>query len=443
MLKRLFGFTKREWSYIFYDWAESAHTVIIGSFVFPILYGILMENAGFNTAEAGSIYGFIATGLSAFIAILSPILGTYAEYKGMKKKMFMAFFVFGILFSIGLSFYPLDPSLIWVVLILYAGSMIGYAGTNIFYDSFIVDVTSDERMDRVSTAGYAFGYIGGSTIPLVISLFILQFLPDLAGLPASWALDYGFRICFLLSAVWWLLFSIPFAKNVQQQYGVDKVEHPIRNSFKRLWKTIRNIKQYRVIVLFLIGYFFYIDGVHTIISMAIPFANDVIGGGDPSFNATSTLLPIMIVIQILAFFFALLFSFLSKKYKTKHLLIATILVYCVIAIFGFFVSTVTHFWILGILVATSQGGIQALSRSYFGKLVPEDKANEFFGFYSIFGRIASIMGPALVGLFTVLAGNQIGDMRYGILSLILLFIIGLVMFIVVIKVEAKEAQQPH
>ena len=436
MLKKLFDFDKKEWGFIFYDWAESAHTVIIGSFIFPILWGILFENAG--SATAGALYGVLSTVISLIIAILSPILGTFAEYKGMKKKMFLTFFCVGIGFTLLLSFYPLDPSLIWITLFLYAGSMIGYAGTNIFYDSFIVDVTNDERMDKVSTAGYAFGYIGGSTIPLVIALLLLVILPDALNWDPSFQLNYGFRICFLITALWWLLFSIPFIKNCNQKYGVEKDAHPIKATFERLGKTFKDIKKYKIVFFFLLAYFFYIDGVHTIIAMAIPFANDVLGHGDPNFDASTSLIPVLIVIQILAFFFALLFGAISKKFKTRNLLLITISVYCFIAVYGFFIDSMTDFWILGILIATSQGGIQALSRSYFGKIVPEDKSNEFFGFYSIFGKVAAIMGPALVSLGTVLAGSHPGDMRYGVLSLIILFIIGFVLFIYVDRLNAKK-----
>lgn len=436
MLKKLFDFNKKEWSFIFYDWAESAHTVIIGSFIFPILWGILLDNAG--SATAGVLYGFLSTAISLIIAVLSPILGTYAEYKGMKKKLFLAFFLAGIGFTFLLSFYPIDSRFIWITLILYSGSMIGYAGTNIFYDSFIVDVTSDERMDKVSTAGYAFGYIGGSTIPLIIALLLLVILPDALNWDPNFQLNYGFRICFIITAIWWLIFSIPLLKNVEQKYGVEKDKHPIKATFQRLAQTFKDIRKYKIVFLFLIAYFFYIDGVHTIIAMAIPFANDVLGHGDPNFDASTQLIPVLIVIQILAFFFALIFGVLSKKYKTKHLLMFTITIYCITAIFGFFVSNMTHFWILGFLIATSQGGIQALSRSYFGKIVPEDKSNEFFGFYSIFGKIAAIMGPSLVALGTLLAGGEPGDMRYGVLSLIVLFIIGFILFLYVESLQNKK-----
>jgi MFS transporter, UMF1 family len=438
MFKKLFNFTKKEWAYIMYDWAESAFTVTIGSFIFPILYGILMSDAGFNSSQSGAIYGFLATGISLVIAVLAPILGTYAEYKGMKKRLFMLFFIFGVVFNFFLAFYPLDPTFIWITLILYVVAMIGYSGTNIFYDSFIVDATTEDRMDSVSTTAYAFGYIGGSTIPLIVSLFILQFLPLLITVPENWALNFGFRIAFLFGAIWWLVFSIPLIKNISQSYGIDKVGNPVVESFKRLAHTLKDIKKYKTIVLFLIAYFFYIDGVHTIISMAIPFANDILGKGDPNFDATATLIPLVLLIQILAFIFAIIFSKISKFFKTSDLLVFTILMYTGITIFAFFINTIGGFYILGVLIATSQGAIQALSRSYFGKIVPADKANEFFGFYSIFARLAAVLGPALVGIGTLAAGGQPGDMRYGILSLIVLFVLGLVMFVYANKERSKE-----
>jgi UMF1 family MFS transporter len=438
MFKKLFNFTKKEWAYIMYDWAESAFTVTIGSFIFPILYGILMSDAGFNSSESGALYGFLATGISLVIAILAPILGTYAEYKGMKKRLFMIFFLFGVSFNFFLAFYPLDPAFIWITLILYIVAMIGYAGTNIFYDSFIVDATTKERMDSVSTTAYAFGYIGGSTIPLIFALFVLQFLPLLVSVPENWELNFAFRIAFLFGAIWWLVFSIPLIKNISQSYGIEKVGNPVVETFKRLGATLKDIKKYRTIVLFLIAYFFYIDGVHTIISMAIPFANDILGQGDPNFDATATLIPLVLLIQILAFFFAVIFSKIAKYFKTSDMLIFTILMYTGITIFAFFISTIGGFYVLGILIATSQGAIQALSRSYFGKLVPANKANEFFGFYSIFARLAAVLGPALVGIGTLVAGGQPGDMRWGILSLIALFVIGLAMFLYANKERNKE-----
>lgn len=431
-------FNKKEWSYIFYDWAESCFTVIVWSFIFPMLYGLLAK----NIEGSESIYGFIVSIISLSVALLSPILGTIADYRGYKKRFFLFFFIIGIVFTFLIGFYPADPKFWWMILLPYAVASIGYAGTNIFYDSFIVDVTTDERMDRVSTAGYAFGYLGGSTIPLVLAIVLLQVIPGLTtdGILTigSFSIPYdvytGFRITFFMTGIWWLVFSIPFLKNVNQEYGITPEPNPVLNSFKRLFHTFKNIKLYTPVFLFLIAYFFYIDGVHTIIAMAVPFASNAVDGITAD-NATATLLPILLAIQAAAFFFALLFAALAKRLRTRTLLLATLVIYCGIAVYALFVTKVGHFWILGMLVATSQGAVQSLSRSYYGKIIPKNMANEFFGFYTIFGRFAAVMGPTLVGGISLLVLKTFGEqkggtMRYGVLSLVVLFIIGGILFIV-------------
>lgn len=440
----LMNFNKKEWSYIFYDWAESSYTVIVSSFIFPMLYSAL---ADFDFAK--SIYAFLVSGVSLVVALLSPILGTISDYYGFKKKFFLFFFALGLVFTALISIFPTDPDLWWVILIPYTLSAIGYSGTNVFYDSFIVDATSDENMDRVSTAGYAFGYIGGSTIPLILALLLI---PDgsganFLGMQMPYDSFMGFRIIFLLTAFWWLFFAIPFVKNVTQVYGIEPEPHPVKQSFIRLWKTFLDARHYRGVFIFLIAFFLYIDGVHTVISMAVPFAEDAIQEVKDYMlvegSSTGKLLPVLLVIQIVAFFFALLFARLSRKYSTKSLLLVTIGVYSVIAIFAAFITEMAHFWILGLLVATSQGAIQSLSRSYFGKIIPKNKANEFFGLYTVFGRFAAIFGPAIVGGVALffppdLAG---GTLRYGVSSLIILFILGGVLFLVSNKVNSTSAPQ--
>jgi UMF1 family MFS transporter len=437
------AFTKKEWSYIFYDWAESCFTVIVSSFIFPMLYGMLTK--GMNGAE--SIYGFLVSISTLVVAVLSPILGTIADYRGFKKRFFLFFFILGISCTVLIGLYPAEPSLWWVVLIPYVLSCIGYAGTNVFYDSFIVDVTEDERMDQVSTTGYAFGYIGGSTIPLVLSIVLLQILPgmtkngllSLGGLSFPYDVYTGFRITFFMTALWWLLFSIPFLKNVKQRYGIEPEPHVVRNAFRRLFTTMGNIRKYKKVFLFLGAFFLYIDGVHTIISMAVPFATNAIDSVNAD-NATGILLPILLAIQVAAFFFALLFSALSKRFSTLSLLLVTIGMYCLISLAGLFIREVWHFWILGMMVATSQGAIQSLSRSYFGKIIPKEMANEFFGFYTIFGRFASVLGPILVGGISLLVLSVTGPiaggtMRYGMVSLLVLFVLGATLFIRSAKVK--------
>lgn len=429
-------FTRKEWSYVFYDWAESCFTVIVAAFIFPLLWGQL--TAGVANGEA--IYGFVVAAVSLLVAILSPILGTIADYRGYKKRFFTFFFVLGIIFTFGIGFFPVEPELWWAILIPYILASVGYAGSNVFYDAFLIDVTSNERMDRVSTAGYAFGYIGGSTIPLILAIFLLQVLPaalageiiDIFGVRFEYTLDTGFRLTFFLTAIWWLLFSIPFLRNVRQIHGIAPEKQIVLNSFRRLAQTFKDIRSYKHIFVFLAAYFLYIDGVHTIISLAVPFAANAIEEITPD-NATAALLPVFLVIQVAAFAFSILFAILSRRYSTRSLLFVAIGIYTLISIFALFVTEVIHFWVLGLLVATSQGAIQSLSRSYFGKIVPKDKGSEFFGFYTIFGRFASILGPLLVagislGVTSIFGPIPGGTMRYGVLSLILLFGAGALIF---------------
>jgi UMF1 family MFS transporter len=425
----MFKFTKKEWSYILYDWAESAFTVVFATFIFPGLYTSLSTTGGGNLTndQSSILYQIIISGISILIAISSPILGTLSDYRGMKNRFFKLFFYVGIISSALIPLYPYFPW--WVVLIPFAISYLAYSATNVFYDSFIVDVTTDERMDRVSTTAYAFGYLGGSTIPLVIGIALIMLLEDTT---------LALQITFLLTTLWWLFFSIPFLKNVKQVYGIEPEKNPVKQSFSRLFSTLKEAKKYRKVFLFLIAFFLYIDGVHTIISQAVPFAVNAIPSVT-SDNVNDVLLPIFLMIQVAAFAFALIFSVLAKKYKTESLLLVTIGIYAFISLFGFFINEIWMFTILGLLVATAQGGIQSLSRSYFGKIIPKEKANEFFGLYTIFSRVAAFMGPAVIAIVSsivLLINNtdQIesetfpGAMRYGILALIVLFFLGGIIF---------------
>lgn len=354
--------------------------------------------------------------------MIGPILGTIADYRGMKKKFFTFFFVLGVTFTTMLAFVPFDNWLL--LLIFYTLAALGATGANVFYDGFIVDVTTNERMHKVSSRGYSLGYIG-STIPFLLSIVIIL-LAQREIIPIS--STNASRIAFVITAVWWVIFSIPMFKNVKQIHFVEKEGNLIVESFKRLGNTFKEIRQYRTVFLFLLAYFFYIDGVGTIISMSTAY------GSDLGLSATSLLI-VLFATQVVAGPFALLYGKLASKFTEKKMLYVGIIVYIIVCSYAFFLDTIVDFWILAMLVATSQGGIQALSRSYFAKIVPKENSNEFFGFYNIFGKFASIMGPLLVAITAQVTGNS----SYGVFSLIILFIIG---FIILTKVPEPKTAPP-
>jgi MFS transporter, UMF1 family len=401
--------TKEENSWVMYDWGSSAYSIIITTAVFPLFYKAAATNAGVSAANSTAYLGYTIAIATFILAMLGPILGTIADYQGNKKRFFRFFFTLGVTATAVLAFIPTDQWLL--LLICYTFAAIGSTGANIFYDAFLVDVTKEDRMDRVSSRGFGMGYIG-STIPFIISIAIIL-LAQKEVLPIT--TNTASKIAFLITALWWGLFTIPLFKHVHQRYYIEREPNPIANSFKRLSGTFREIKKYRALFLFLMAYFFYIDGVGTIISMSTAY------GSDLGISATSLLI-ILFVTQVVAAPFAILYGRLAERFGGKKMLYVGIIVYIIVCIYAYFLKTTMDFWILAMLVATSQGGIQALSRAYFAKLVPKEKSNEFFGFYNIFGKFASIMGPLLVGVTAQVTGNT----NSGVFSLVILFIVGLV-----------------
>ncbi|MFD3448207.1 MFS transporter [Microbacteriaceae bacterium 4G12] len=399
--------SKQETSWVFYDWANSAYSIIITTAIFPLYFKAAATGAGVSATSSTAYWGYANSFATLLISLLAPILGTIADYKGFKKRFFTFFFTLGIVFTTLLA---VVPSKLWLLLLLcYVLTVIGFAGANIFYDAFLVDITSSEKMNRISARGFAFGYIG-STIPFVICIALI-IMAQTKVIPLS--VSVTSQISFAITALWWGLFTIPMLKHVEQRYYIERESKPVIKSFKRLAQTFRQIKAYKPLLLFLLAYFFYIDGVDTIITMSTAYGTDL------GISATSLLL-ILFVTQIVAAPFALLYGKLSDSFSGKTMLYVGLIIYMIICIYAYFMKTTLDFWILAMLVATSQGGIQALSRSYFAKLVPKESANEFFGFYSIFGKFAAIMGPLLVGITAQLTGRT----NTGVFSLILLFMIG-------------------
>ncbi|WP_028392214.1 MFS transporter [Bacillus cihuensis] len=396
-----------ERSWALYDWANSAYSIVVVTAIFPLYFKSAASNAGIAAHTSTAYWGYANSLATLLVSILAPLLGTIADFRGFKKRFFTFFASLGVIFTLMLSVVPNNQ---WLILLgCFVLTSIGFAGANIFYDAFLVDVTDKERMHRISANGYALGYIG-STIPFVISIaFIILAQQEI--IPIS--VTVASQIAFAITALWWGLFTIPMLKNVEQKYYVDRVRHPVATSFKKLFLTLKNIKAYRALFLFLLAYFFYIDGVHTVITMSTAY------GSDLGLDAT-TLLIVLFVTQIIAAPFSMLFGKLSDRFNEKRMIAVGILVYIFICIYAYFLESALDFWILAMLVGTSQGGVQALSRSYFAKLIPKESSNEFFGFYNIFGKFAAILGPVLVGATAQMTGNT----SSGVFSLIILFVIG-------------------
>lgn len=297
-------------------------------------------------------------------------------------------------------------------LIVFLIAKVGFSASLIFYDSMLSDITDEERMDYVSSQGYAWGYIG-SCVPFVLCLVIV-----LGSDPLGIRMETAMGIAFVLVAVWWLLMSLPLLKNYEQKYYVEKKPHAIAQSFKRLGETFKNMKEEKQVFMFLLAFFFYIDGVYTIIDMATAY------GSALGLDSTGLLLALLVT-QIVAFPCAIIFGNLSYRIRTEKLIIVCIFAYLGIAIFAVFLKTQLQFWILAILVGMFQGGIQALSRSYFTKIIPEEHSGEYFGLMDICGKGASFVGTTIVSIVSQLTGN----ISMGVGMIAILFCIGIVIFL--------------
>jgi UMF1 family MFS transporter len=417
--------TKPEKSWVLYDWANSAHSTIISTAIFPLWFGQVAMNGGLSETQTSFWLGSANTGYAVIVALMAAVLGTLSDYKGFRKKLFTPFWLLGVVATGALVL--VGPQAWIFALVLYVLTFIGFAGANIFYDASLPDITTPGRLDMVSSMGFGYGYIGGSTIPFLISLVIIAMLSGMdfsGGLPVI-----GVKISFALTAIWWFIFTFPYLRNVKQKSGIDPGPSPVAMSFRRLLKTFREIKKHKKIFLFLVGYFFYIDGVNTIIKMATNFASSI-GVG------MMVLLGAVIGIQILAFPFALLYGRLAQKFGARSLLFVGIGVYAVITALGTIMplvpaaAAVPVFIAVAFLVATSQGGIQALSRSYFASIIPdENSTGEFFGFYNTMGKFAAIIGPFLMGAFPRIAfllgiANEQVAYSFGVGAIFILFLVG-------------------
>ncbi len=408
------GLSAAELSWSLYDVANSAYILLVTA-VIPIYLKSVGQAAGYDTFQVTTHWGIIQSAGTFVVALLSPVLGAMADYSGKKKRLFNLFLLLGLVSMFAMAVSDNYAFLLGANLL----AALGYAGANNFYDAFLVDVTDDSRMDYISSLGYALGYVG-SCIPFIASIVLILLDPFHMGgsLPV--------KVSFVITGGWWLLFSLPMEKFVRQRFHRGAAPRGyVRQSLKGVLQTLRDICRERQVALFLLAYFFYIDGVDTIIKMSTSFGADV---GVPDDQMILALL----VTQLVAFPAVLVMARLVKRFSAKGILLFSIAIYMGICVFGYFLSTAWQFWVLAICVAIVQGTIQALSRSYFGRLVPKERSNEYFGFYNILGKYATILGPLLMAVITAVTGSS----RGGVLSIALLFVVG---FAVLWRVEELPA----
>ena len=398
--------TKDEKRWVLYDVGNSAYTMLIAT-ILPIYFNALASNAGINEVDYLAYWGYAASVATLVVAFMGPVMGTLADTKNFRKPLFLATVIIGAVACVGM----IVPKHWLMFLVIYVISKIAYNASLILYDAMLVDVTTEEKMDTVSSHGYAWGYIG-SCIPFIASIAVVL-LNEKIGISMTMAMG----IAFTINAVWWVVMAIPLARHYKQKHFVELPEKPIKSSFTRLGYTIVDMKNHKNILVFLVAFFFFIDGVYTIISMATAY------GSSLGLDSTGLLLALLVT-QIVAFPCALIFSRFSKKYPTDLLLKVCIGAYIIIAIYAIQLDKQMEFWVLAVFVGMFQGAIQALSRSYFAKIIPAEKSGEYFGIYDICGKGATFMGTALVGGVAQLTGVQ----NAGVAVVGVMFVIGFFLF---------------
>ena len=401
-----FKVTPLERAWILYDVGNSAFVLMIATLV-PIFFNALAEAGGLSKVDYLAYWGYASSVVTVITAVLGPILGTLADTKGFKKPIFMLCLFVGVVGCCAMG-----VARTWLpFLVIFILAKIGFSGSLVFYDSMLGDVTTPERMDMVSSRGYAWGYIG-SCIPFVVCL-ALVLGSGMIGLSQMTALS----IALLITAAWWLITTLPLLRKYKQINYVEVEQHAIRQSFVRIGHTLKHLYKDKQVFWFLLAFFCYIDGVYTIIDMATAY------GAALGLDTTGLLLALLVT-QIVAFPSALIFGVLSQKYPSSKLIPVCIAAYVGIAVVAFFLTQQWQFWVLAVVVGMFQGGVQALSRSHFAKIIPAEKSGEYFGLFDICGKGASFLGTMIVSVGSQLTGSA----NVGVGSIAVLFVIGFVLF---------------
>ena len=410
--------TKAEKFWILYDVGNSAFTLLIST-IMPIYFNYLAESAGLNEVEYLAFWGYAASVSTLLVAFIGPVAGSFADGRDFKKPVFIAALAVGCIGCLALGL-----ARQWLIfLVIFVIAKVGYSSSLVFYDSMLSDITTPDRMDNVSSQGYAWGYIG-SCVPFVLCLAVVL-TTGITGL----SMETAMMIAFMIVAAWWVLCTLPLLKIYRQKHFVPRQPGAVKATFVRLGKTLAGLKNEKHILLFLVAFFFYIDGVYTIIEMATAY------GSALGLDSTGLLLALLVT-QIVAFPCSILFGRLTRKYKAAALITVCIIAYFGIAVFAMFMSTQAHFWFLAVCVGMFQGGVQALSRSWFAKIVPPEKSGEYFGLLDICGKGASFMGTAIVSAVSQVSG----DINTGVGMIAILFIVGLVLFRIAVKATPENEQ---
>lgn len=394
--------TRAERSWVLYDVGNSAFILLVTTTI-PIFFKGLAEAEGIDTVYASGLWASVTAASVLILAVLSPFLGAVADYSGMKRRLFLAALALGLAGLAGLCL-TANP---YAYLALFVAARLGYSACNVFYDAMLTDVTTDARIDRISATGYAWGYIG-SCIPFIIGIVLIFTTPfGLSTVQAT-------RLSFALTGAWWGVLTVPLLRDVRQVYCLDDRPDKLRHSIYRLRSTFGKLRRDRRMLFFILSYFFYIDGVYTIMSLATTY------GAEVGIDQSQMILALLLT-QFVAFPCALLTAKAAEKWGVVRLIRVSIVAYMGICAFGYQLDKAWEFWVLAVAVGMFQGGVQSLSRSHFGKMIPKEEANEYFGLFDIFGKAADFMGPAIVAFCAFVFHSS----SFGILGLLILFAVGL------------------
>ena len=405
-MKEKFKLTRLERAWVAYDIGNSAFTLLVSTLL-PIYFNALAEAAGLSSAQYLAYWGYAGSVATLLVAFIGPVFGAMADRKGYKKPIFISALALG---AAGCCLMGTVGS--WLAfLVIFVVARVGYSSSLVFYDAMLPEVTAEDRMDQVSSMGYAYGYIG-SVIPFVMCLVVVL-MHDSFGIGQMTAM----LIAMFITALWWGLLSLPLLKNYRQTAYVEARGGAVRDTFKRLGGTLKEVRREKHVFLYLLAFFFFIDGVYTIIDMATAYGTAL--GLD-----TTGLLLALLLTQIVAFPCAILFGRLAAKYDTGKLIKICIAAYTGITVFAVFLKVQWQFWTLAVLVGMFQGGIQALSRSYLGKIIDPNRSGEYYGIMDICGKGASFVGMTMVSAVTQVTGRE----SIGVGTLVILFVIGFVLF---------------